>query len=53
MLGKRNFKVFVCEKCGKKDADRNASKNILKRRDMKNITIYTRVKRVKNILGIV
>ena len=53
MLGKRNFKVFICEKCGRKDADRNAAKNILKRKDMKNITVYTSVKNVKNILGIV
>lgn len=49
-FGKREEDKFTCSKCGELHADINASKNILKRKDDKEITLYTNYKKVKEIL---
>ena len=49
-FGKRNGEIFVCKKCGTKHADINASINILKRKDIKEINLYTKKEKVKKIL---
>ena len=49
-FGKRNGEIFICKNCGKKHADINASINILKRKDIKAINLYTRKEKVKEIL---
>ncbi|MGL5576112.1 MAG: zinc ribbon domain-containing protein, partial [Sarcina sp.] len=49
-FGERNFEVFECSNCGKTHADINASKNILNRKDDKEINLYTPYKKVKKIL---
>lgn len=49
-FGKRNGEIFICKNCGKKHADINASINILKRKDIKEINLYTRKEKVKEIL---
>lgn len=49
-FGKRNGDIFECPKCGKIHADINASKNILNRKNDKEITLYTNYKKVKEIL---
>jgi hypothetical protein CLOSPO_02930 len=48
-LGKRNGEVFVCENCGRKHADINAAINILRRKDIKKINLYTKKEKVKEI----
>ena len=47
---KRNGKIFICKNCGKKHADINAAINILKRKDIKEINLYTKKEKVKKIL---
>jgi IS605 OrfB family transposase len=49
-FGKRNGDVFKCSNCGNLHADINASKNILKRKDDKEINLYTKYSKVKEIL---
>ena len=49
-FGVRNDDVFTCTKCEKIHSDTNASKNILKRKYDKEITLYTNYKKVKEIL---
>jgi len=49
-FGKRKNDAFVCKNCGKMHADTNASKNILKRKYDKEITLHTPYKKVKEIL---
>ncbi|MCB2291064.1 transposase, partial [Clostridium sp. CS001] len=49
-FGVRNDDVFTCSKCGKSHSDTNASKNILKRKYDKEITLYTNYKKVKEVL---
>lgn len=49
-FGVRNGDVFMCKNCGKKHADVNASINVLKRKNDKEITTYTPFKKVKKIL---
>ena len=48
-LGKRNGEVFVCKNCGRKHADINAAVNILKRKDIKEIDLYTKKEKVKEM----
>lgn len=48
-LGKRNGEVFVCKNCGKKHADINAAINILRRKDIKEINLYTKKEKVKEM----
>ena len=49
-FGVRSFEVFECSNCGKAHADINASKNILNRKNDKEINLYTPYKKVKKIL---
>ena len=49
-FGKRNGEIFICKNCGKKHADINASINILKRKDIKEINLYTKKEQVKKNL---
>lgn len=49
-FGVRDNATFVCDKCGKLDANINASKNILARKYDKEISKYTKYKEVKKIL---
>ena len=49
-LGERNGEIFICKNCGKKHADINAAINILKRKDIKEINLYTKKEKVKKIL---
>lgn len=49
-LGKRSNEVFECSNCGKIHADFNASCNIKARKNIKEITVYTPYKKVKEIL---
>ncbi|MGL4912296.1 MAG: RNA-guided endonuclease TnpB family protein, partial [Romboutsia sp.] len=49
-FGQRNGDVFKCSNCGNLHADINASKNILKRKDDKEISLYTKYIKVKEIL---
>ena len=49
-FGKRNGEIFICKNCGKKHADINAAINILKRKDIKEINLYTKKEQVKKIL---
>ena len=49
-FGERNGEIFICKNCGKKHADINASINILKRKDIKEIKLYTKKEKVKEIL---
>lgn len=49
-FGERNGEIFICKNCGKKHADINASKNILKRKNIKEINLYTKKEKVKEIL---
>ena len=46
-FGSRNGKDFICEKHGTVDADINASLNILLRKYIKDISLFTPYKRVK------
>lgn len=48
-LGKRNGEVFVCKNCGRKHADINAAINILRRKDIKEINLYTKKEKVKEM----
>ena len=49
-LGKRSNEMFECSMCGKIHADFNASCNIKARKDIKEITVYTPYKKVREIL---
>jgi IS605 OrfB family transposase len=49
-FGKRDGDIFMCPNCGELHADTNASKNILNRKYDKEITLYTKYTKVKNIL---
>ena len=49
-FGIRDNDKFTCPNCGEIDANINASKNILKRKDDKEITKYMKYKKVKEIL---
>lgn len=49
-FGKRNGEIFICKNCGTKHADINAAINILKRKDIKKINLYTKKEKVKKIL---
>lgn len=49
-FGIRDNDKFTCLECGTMDANINASKNILKRKDDKEITKYMKYKKVKEIL---
>ena len=49
-FGERNGEIFICKNCGKKHADINASINILKRKDTKEINLYTKKEKVKEII---
>ena len=49
-FGKRETDLFTCPKCGQMHADNNASHNIKKRKDDKEITLYTPYKKVKEIV---
>lgn len=49
-FGIRDNDLFTCHHCGTMDANINASKNILKRKNEKEITKYMRYKKVKEIL---
>ena len=49
-FGIRDNDLFTCPHCGTMDANINASKNILKRRDDKEITKYMKYQKVKEIL---
>lgn len=49
-FGKRNGDVFSCETCKNLHSDLNASKNILKRKYDKEINLYTKYSKVKEIL---
>lgn len=49
-FGIREGDKFICLKCGELHADINASKNILKRKNDKEINLYTNYKKVKEIL---
>lgn len=49
-FGIRDNDKFTCPECGTMDANINASKNILKRKDDKEITKYMKYKKVKEIL---
>lgn len=49
-FGTRENEKFTCGNCGTLDADHNASVNILKRKDDKEITLYTSHRKVKEIL---
>lgn len=49
-FGKRNGEIFICKNCGKKHVDINAAINILKRKDIKEINLYTKKEKVKEIL---
>lgn len=46
----RNNNIIKCPSCGTLDANINAAKNILHRKQDKEITLYTPYKKVKNIL---
>ena len=47
-FGKRNGRSFRCPHCGKEmDADVNAAHNIMKRKNIKEITLYTSAEKVK------
>ena len=48
-LGKRNGEIFICKNCGTKHADINAAINILRRKDIKEINLYTRKEKVKEM----
>lgn len=48
-LGKRNGETFICKNCGTKHADINAAINILGRKDIKEIKLYTRKEKVKEM----
>ena len=48
-LGKRNGETFICKNCGTKHADINAAINILRRKDIKEINLYTKKEKVKEI----
>lgn len=48
-LGKRNGETFICKNCGTKHADINAAINILKRKDIKEINLYTKKEKVKEM----
>lgn len=49
-FGVRNNEVFTCPSCGRMDADYNASKNIIVRKQDKEIGLYTPYRLVKEIL---
>ncbi len=49
-LGNRNGDIFTCPVCGEIHADYNASRNIINRRNDKQIGIYTPYQKVKQIL---
>ena len=49
-FGKRNGEIFNCKNCGTKHADINAAFNILKRKNIKEINLYTKKEQVKKIL---
>lgn len=49
-FGYREHQLFTCPCCGNMDANINASKVILQRRDDKEITLYTNYTKVKEIL---
>ena len=49
-FGERNGEIFICKNCGKKHADINAAINILKRKNIKEISLYTKKEKVKEIL---
>ena len=49
-LGKRSNEMFECFNCGRIHADFNASCNIKGRKNIKEITVYTPYKKVKEIL---
>jgi IS605 OrfB family transposase len=49
-FGQRNGDVFKCSNCGNLHSDINASKNILNRKDDKEISLYTKYIKVKKIL---
>ena len=49
-FGIRDNDLFTCPHCGTMDANINASKNILKRKDDKEITKYMKYQKVKEIL---
>ena len=49
-FGERIRDMFTCKTCGHFHADINASKNILNRKDDKEISLYTNFKKVKEIL---
>ena len=49
-FGRRDGDLFTCPKCGEIHSDTNGSKNILKRKSDKEITLYTNYKKVKEIL---
>ena len=49
-FGERNGDVFKCSNCGNLHSDINASKNILKRKYDKEISLYTKYTKVKEIL---
>ena len=49
-FGIRDNDLFTCSHCGTMDANINASKNILKRKDDKEITKYMKYQKVKEIL---
>ena len=47
-FGTRNGETFTCQCCqNKMDADVNASHNIRKRKDIKEIDLYTNTEKVK------
>lgn len=50
VLAERNGEIFICKNCGTKHADINAAINILKRKDIKEINLYTKKEKVKKIL---
>ena len=49
-FGKRKGASFICSNCGETHADINAAKNILSRKDDKEINLYTKYTKVKMIL---
>lgn len=48
-LGKRKGEIFKCKNCGRKHADINAAINILRRKDIKEINLYTKKEKVKEM----
>ena len=48
-LGKRNGETFIYKNCGIKHADINAAINILRRKDIKEINLYTKKEKVKEM----